>query len=156
MTQKSKLKPLAIAAGAAFVTTLASTTVANAAANPFAMSELSSGYMVAEMAEGKCGEGKCGGAAKTAKEGKCGEGKCGMKSMDADSDGSVTKEEFMQGHDTMFDKLDTNGDGVIDADEQNAGMKAMRDGKCGGAKADDSAKTMKEGKCGEGKCGGNK
>jgi uncharacterized low-complexity protein len=93
MSDKSTIKPLALAAGAAFITSLASTTVANAAENPFAMSELSSGYMVADAAEGKCGEGKCGGAAKateegaakateegaakTAEEGKCGEGKCG-------------------------------------------------------------------------------
>jgi uncharacterized low-complexity protein len=94
MSQKTNLKPLAIAAGAALATSLAATTPASAAENPFAMSELSSGYMVAEMAEGKCGgtkaseetktmkEGKCGeGKAseetKTMKEGKCGEGKCG-------------------------------------------------------------------------------
>ena len=76
MSQKSTKNPLAIALGAAFVTSLAATPVANAAENPFAMSELSSGYMVAEMAEGKCGEGKCGGD-KTKAEGKCGEGKCG-------------------------------------------------------------------------------
>jgi uncharacterized low-complexity protein len=78
MSQETIKKPLAIALGAAFVTTLAATPVANAADNPFAMSELSSGYMVAEMAEGKCGEGKCGGdKSKTDAEGKCGEGKCG-------------------------------------------------------------------------------
>ena len=76
MSQKSTKKPLAIALGAAFITSLAGTPVANAAENPFAMSELSSGYMVAEMAEGKCGEGKCGGD-KMKTEGKCGEGKCG-------------------------------------------------------------------------------
>ena len=95
MSQKSTKKPLAIALGAAFITSLAATPVANAAENPFAMSELSSGYMVAEMAEGKCGEGKmdkegkCGegkgdgdkagaeGGDKAKAEGKCGEGKCG-------------------------------------------------------------------------------
>ena len=76
MSQNSTKKPLAIALGAAFVTSLAATPVANAAENPFAMSELTSGYMVAEMAEGKCGEGKCGGD-KAKAEGKCGEGKCG-------------------------------------------------------------------------------
>ncbi|MFV1972735.1 MAG: hypothetical protein ACC648_03365, partial [Thiohalobacterales bacterium] len=57
MSQKSTIKPLAIAVGAAFVTSLASATVANAAENPFAMSKLSSGYMVADAAEGKHGEG---------------------------------------------------------------------------------------------------
>jgi len=76
MSQKVIKKPLAIALGAAFVTSLAGTPVANAAENPFAMSELSSGYVVAEMEEGKCGEGKCGGD-KAKEEGKCGEGKCG-------------------------------------------------------------------------------
>jgi uncharacterized low-complexity protein len=84
MSDKPTKKPLALAAGAVFVTSLASTTAINAAENPFAMSDLSSGYMVAEAAEGmkkegegKCGEGKCGGEKKTTEEGKCGEGKCG-------------------------------------------------------------------------------
>ena len=79
MSQKVIKKPLAIALGAAFVTSLAGTPVANAAENPFAMSDLSNGYVVAEMEEGKCGEGKCGGD-KTKKEGKCGEGnQCRMR-----------------------------------------------------------------------------
>jgi uncharacterized low-complexity protein len=89
MSNKTVMKPLAIALGATFVTSLAGTTVANAAENPFSMNELSSGYMVAGEAEGKCGsgetkakegkcgEGKCGGTETKAKEGKCGEGKCG-------------------------------------------------------------------------------
>ena len=95
MSKKTNLKPLAVALGAAFVTTLATTPVANAAENPFAMSELSSGYMVAENMEGKsdgdkkmdkegkCGEGKCGGDKKMDEEGKCGEGMSdGDKKMD--------------------------------------------------------------------------
>jgi uncharacterized low-complexity protein len=141
MSQKTTLKPLAVAVGAALVTSLAATTPASAAENPFAMSELSSGYLVAEMAEGKCGagmkmdkEGKCGAQQKAVKE-----GKCGMENLDADGDGNVTREEFMQGHAGMFSKLDANGDGVLDADEQGAGMKMMQ-----------------EGKCGEGKCGASK
>jgi uncharacterized low-complexity protein len=52
-----------------------------AASNPFAAQELSSGYSLAaaeKSAEGSCGEGKCGGDMKKAEgEGKCGEGKCG-------------------------------------------------------------------------------
>ena len=82
MNHKLSMKPVAFALGAALVTTLP---IANAADNPFAMTELSSGYMVADAAEGKCGEGKCGAGKsaasedgdKAAKEGKCGEGKCG-------------------------------------------------------------------------------
>jgi len=76
MSKTTVMKPLSIALGAAFVASLAGTSVANAADNPFSMTELSSGYMVADSKEGKCGEGKCGGE-KKAKEGKCGEGKCG-------------------------------------------------------------------------------
>jgi uncharacterized low-complexity protein len=89
MSEKITKKPLAIALGAAFVTSLASAPIANAAENPFAMSELAEGKCGGEKkeaegkcggekkkAEGKCGEGKCGGEKKEA-EGKCGEGKCG-------------------------------------------------------------------------------
>ena len=72
MPNKTAMKPLAAALGAAFVTSLAGTSVANAAENPFAMTELSSGYMVA--GEGKCGEGKCGEGMKKEAEGKCGAG----------------------------------------------------------------------------------
>jgi uncharacterized low-complexity protein len=76
------MKPLAIALGATFATSLAGTSVANTGDNPFSMTELSSGYMVAaegKCGEGKCGEGKCGEAMKdkAEEEGKCGEGKCG-------------------------------------------------------------------------------
>mgnify|MGYP001820863401 CR=1 FL=1 len=58
--------------------------------SPFVSKDLGTGYMVA--AEGKCGEGKCGGkkeekaegkcGGKTEAEGKCGEGKCGGKKAD--------------------------------------------------------------------------
>jgi uncharacterized low-complexity protein len=95
MYKKTAVKPLSVAVGAAFITSLASAGVATAAENPFGMTELSSGYMVADSHEGKCGgekkeaegksgaekqaaEGKCGGEKKAA-EGKCGEGKCGAK-----------------------------------------------------------------------------
>jgi uncharacterized low-complexity protein len=96
MSNKTAMKPLAVALGAAFVTSLAGTTVASASDNPFAMTELSSGYMVAEQAEGKCGEGMmkkteegehAEGMMKKAEEGKCGEGKCGegmMKKKEAE------------------------------------------------------------------------
>ena len=93
MSKKISMKPVAVALGAVFVTSLAGTSVANAEANPFSMTELSSGYMVAEgdMKEGKCGEshmkekeGKCGGSMDKSKmkEGKCGEGKMKKEGMD--------------------------------------------------------------------------
>jgi len=84
-----------------FVASMAATSVAGAAQNPFAMASLDKGYMVAEadtakdskMKDGKCGEGKCGAVTDKTKakpkdakadadkakmkDGKCGEGKCG-------------------------------------------------------------------------------
>ncbi len=60
MTNENSLKPGVVAVRAAFAVALASTGVAaQAAGNPFAMTELSSGFMVAEEA-GKCGN-ICGG-----------------------------------------------------------------------------------------------
>lgn len=97
MTNKFNKKPLAVALGAVVVGSVSITT-ANAAENPFGMTDLSSGYMtVAEKSmEGKCGEGKCGGdkatkaegkcagkkAEKAKAEAKCGEGKCGGDKAD--------------------------------------------------------------------------
>ncbi|MDH5357930.1 MAG: low-complexity protein [Gammaproteobacteria bacterium] len=85
-TNKTKI---ALAAGTVLSAGLAlSPSLVNADTNPFASTELSSGYM--QLAEGKCGgnktaeEGKCGGE-KKAEEAKCGadkkaeEGKCGAE-----------------------------------------------------------------------------
>lgn len=103
MTKKRSMKPMAAAIGAAFVTSFATLPAGNAQENPFGVTQLSGGYMVAEkgMGEGKCGgmkneaqqksdkEGACAGMKKAkegkngekvtgkGKEGKCGEGKCG-------------------------------------------------------------------------------
>jgi len=136
MLKKSAIKPLTIVLGVVFTVSLANTTITNAAENPFSIKSVSGGYIM--LAEGKCGEGKCG-----ASNDKGAEGKCGMARMDADGDGKVTREEFMKGHEAMFDKIDTNGDGVIDSAERAAQMSKMMG-------------FMKEGKCGEGKCGGSK
>lgn len=82
MSNKKSMTTLSIAAGTAFVASLAMGNAASAAegVNPFAMNELSGGYM--QLAEAKCGgsktapaEGKCGGAKPAPAEGKCGEGK---------------------------------------------------------------------------------
>lgn len=81
MSQQNKtLKPLALAIGATFAATLATSTIAQAAStggNPFAMTDIGSGYtQLAEMPkDGKCGSGKCGANKTGEKEGKCGEGK---------------------------------------------------------------------------------
>ena len=101
--KKINKTPLAAAMSTAVVSAFTATPVA-AETNPFAMTELSEGYMQvadgnysvvpwggatgkkadeASCGEGKCGEGKCGENDKKAKEGKCGEGKCGDM-MDGD------------------------------------------------------------------------
>ena len=88
MSKQRNLKPLAIAVGVAFTTSMAALAPANADENSFGLTELASSYMVATHGEGTCGEGKCGegkcGADKGThshadkdKEGQCGEGKCG-------------------------------------------------------------------------------
>jgi len=136
MSKKTSIKPLAVALGTVLTVSLANIAITNAAENPFSIKSVSGGNLM--LAEGKCGEGKCG-----AGKDKGAEGKCGMARMDADGDGKVTREEFMKGHEAMFDKIDTNGDGVIDSAERAAHMSKMMG-------------FMKEGKCGEGKCGGSK
>jgi uncharacterized low-complexity protein len=104
--KKINKTPLAVAMGAAFISTFAATAV-NAEVNPFGMTELSTGYMqvaaadkAAEMACGaamggmakpKTAEGACAGNVKSnadkdkankTTEGQCGEGKCGAMMQD--------------------------------------------------------------------------
>ncbi len=49
---------------------------------------------------------------------------CGhmMSSVDQNKDGKVSKEEFMKHHEAMFDKKDTNKDGVLDNTEMHCMM----------------------------------
>ncbi len=69
MTDKTMItKPIAAAVGVAFVSSIAISSTAVAADNPFAMADLDSGYMLAGHHEGE--EGKCG---EKGEEGKCGE-----------------------------------------------------------------------------------
>ena len=89
MAKNIESKTIAAALSTALAVSMFVVPMANAEENPFGMTELSSGFMVAD-AEGKCGEGKCGGDQDSEgkdsegkdsegkdSEGKCGEGKCG-------------------------------------------------------------------------------
>lgn len=76
-------KTLSLVLGGAFVATLAASPMAVATDNPFALTPLSSGYMVADhheagekMQDGKCGAGTCGASMEEAEE-KAVDGKCG-------------------------------------------------------------------------------
>ena len=89
MSKEITLKPLAAALGTTFAVSLSLSPIANAADNPFSMTELSQGgYMVADAhgGEGKCGEGKCG-------EGKCGEDKEGGSEEGGDGEEGGDSEE---------------------------------------------------------------
>jgi uncharacterized low-complexity protein len=91
MSKKHVIKPVSLAVGAAFVAGMASAPAVQADVNPFAVTALSSGYMVADKGtEGNCGakkpvtEAECGAnKAKQVKEAECGankkaeEAKCG-------------------------------------------------------------------------------
>lgn len=71
------------ALGSAFIATTALAPVAHAAGNPFAASQLSAGYQLAQAdskMDGKQKDGSCGADKKASdkkKDGKCGEAKCG-------------------------------------------------------------------------------
>jgi uncharacterized low-complexity protein len=86
---KASQSTLTLMIGGAFAASVAATTVV-AAENPFALTPLSSGYMVADHHGDKDSEGKCGAEKKADKDGKCGadknaEGKCGAdKKKDAE------------------------------------------------------------------------
>ena len=101
MNKKTTSNPVSLAVGAVFAAGMAIAPAVQADVNPFAVSALSSGYMVADkgaegncgakkpVAEAKCGESKaakqikeaeCGAnkaQPKPIKEAKCGEAKCG-------------------------------------------------------------------------------
>ncbi|MDD2759659.1 MAG: hypothetical protein PHH11_05135 [Methylomonas sp.] len=147
---------------------------ANAEINPFALSELSSGYMVAE-ASNKTGHGACGGnvadangnkitgakkeagadkAPKTKKaEGSCGEGMCG---------GMMDGGKMKKGMEGMCGEMMKGKEGMCG---MMGGMKGMghgdksEEGSCGAMMKGDEAKKGGEGSCGsmmkggEGSCG---
>nr|MBO2467705.1 calcium-binding protein [Xanthomonadaceae bacterium] len=142
----SKHKPAAVALG----TALAGFTLAGAT---FAMEPLAQGYLLSAADAAK------------AREGSCGEGKCGADRHDIDKDGRISPEEFAAAHPDhaeadraeAFARIDTNGDGYIDAAEMDAHHAAKAaEGRCGTHHGQTGPKEAGEGKCGEGKCGEGK
>ncbi len=126
---KKTLKPIAAALGTTFVVSLAaSPIIVQAAENPFALNDLSSGYMVAE--EGKCGEEKKV-EGKAEGEGKCGEGKCGEGKAEGEGKCGEGKAE---------------GEGKVEGEGKCGEGKAEGEGKCGEGKVEGEGKAEGGGK----------
>lgn len=118
--KKLNKTPLATAIGAVVVSAFA-TTATHAETNPFAMTELSQGYMqVAEANENYTVKP----FPKNAKEAACGEGKCGS----------------MMDDDKMKKGMEGACGGMMKGKEGACGMKKTTEGKCGEGKCG-------EGKC---------
>jgi uncharacterized low-complexity protein len=145
--KKINKTPLAAAIGAAFISTFAAT-VANAEANPFGMTELSTGYMqVAEAdAAKKTGEMACGAAMGGMAKPKTPEGACAGSKKPAGAATATTK-KATEGScgDMMKDgKMKPGLEAVCGA------MMKGKEGACGEMMKGESMKG-KEGACGEGK-----
>jgi uncharacterized low-complexity protein len=115
MSSISKLKPVALAVGAAFATTLAMAPVANAAENPFAMTQLHAGY---KLADNKATEGNCGGKKRIE------EGNCGSKVMPKGKEGTCGDKV------KQFDKTKEANCGA----NKPKPVKQLKEGKCGEGK----------------------
>ena len=82
MTRNNNIKTLSLATGTALALSVIGSSAMAAQTNPFGMTELSQGYSLT-VAEGKCGQAKCGGNKSKSSEAKCGgdkkeaEAKCG-------------------------------------------------------------------------------
>jgi hypothetical protein len=50
-----------------------------------------------------------------------------LESADADHDGKVTRQEFIEARDALFAKLDRNGDDVLDTQELQAARSAAKE-----------------------------
>ena len=132
----------------------------NAESNPFAMTELDSGYMQLAQSD-KAGEMKCGSKMDKKKEAACGEGRCGsmmedgkMKKGLENSCGAMMKGKEgacgdMKGK-TSGQKVKNKGYSVSTSGWGNKKSKKPASNNMQGM---DMGKG-KEGKCGEGMCGG--
>lgn len=138
--KKNNKIPLAAAMGTIVVSAFTATT-ANAEANPFAISEMSDGYM--QLADAGYNVVPWGGkSAKKANEASCGEGKCGSM---------MNGDKIKKGHEHAC--------GAMTSDANKAPEAKCGEGKCGSMMDGDKMKKGLEKSCGammkgkEGACG---
>lgn len=99
-TNRSSLK---LATGMTVAASFAMGSLAHAADNPFSMQKLDGGYQLAQAdkkADGKCGEGKCGGTRKAEEKkpaDKNADAKCGAKSKDGSCGGAKAEDKKKDG-----------------------------------------------------------
>ncbi|WP_428357076.1 copper-binding oxazolone/thioamide-containing RiPP [Methyloprofundus sp.] len=138
--------------GSAVASTFAAN-VANAESNPFAMSQLNSGYMQLAQSD-KAGEMKCGSKMKMnkQKEAACGEGSCGSMMEDG---------KMKKGMESACGAMMKGKEGACGMQEKaaakkekNKGYSVSKTGWGNKKSASDDLQKGKEGKCGEGTCGG--
>ena len=148
---KNNKTPLAAAMSTVVVSALTATT-ANAETNPFAMTEMSEGYM--QVAEASYNIVPWGGKkAKKANEASCGEGKCGGM-----MDGDKMKKGMESSCGAMM-KGKEGACGAMDNAESKAAEAKCGEGKCGSMMDGDKMKKGQESSCGammkgkEGACG---
>lgn len=123
MKDKSKLKPLSLAVGAAFAAGITLSPMASAVENPFSMNQMEAGYKLADNHMGKEGamkEGNCGGDKKMGKK----EGSCG-------GDKKMGKKEGSCGGDKGKKEGSCGGDKKAKAKSKEG---KCGEGKCGGSK----------------------
>jgi hypothetical protein len=120
--------PFAVAMGAALISSFAATAV-NAEANPFGVTELSSGYMQVAAAEMACGAGMKMEKPKTA-EGACAgkKSEAGVKSPEGKCGGMMEGDKMKQGMESSCGAMMKGKEGACG--EMHGAM--SKEGACGG------------------------
>jgi uncharacterized low-complexity protein len=150
--KKINKTPLAAAMGAAFISTFAATAV-NAEANPFGMTELSSGYMQVAEADvsKKTAEMACGAAMGGMAKPKTPEGACaGSKKPAASTPAAAAPAATTKATEGSCGDMMKDGKMKPGLEASCGAMMKGKEGSCGEMMKGESMKG-KEGSCGEGK-----
>ena len=149
--KKINKTPLAAAMGAAFISTFAAT-AANAEANPFGMTELSTGYMQVAEADvsNKTAEMACGAAMGGMAKPKAPEGACAGSKKPAAAAAPTTATPATKATEGSCGDMMKDGKMKPGMEASCGAMMKGKEGACGEMMKGESMKG-KEGACGEGK-----